>query len=43
MSHNSMNILDLPKLVKIARERAVLGLYADSLNSYKKCLVMIQR
>jgi hypothetical protein len=40
---NQMNVLDLAKCLKIAREHACLGLYPDSLNYFKKCLKTIQK
>ena len=38
---NQMNVLDLAKCIKIAREHACLGLYPESLQYFKKCLRVI--
>lgn len=35
-------ILDLPRYIKDAREKAVLGKYELSLEQYKKCLKLIE-
>lgn len=37
------SILDLPKLVKVSREYAMLGVYPESLQKYKSALKLIQQ
>lgn len=43
MSKEQYTILDLSKVIKIAREHAILGVYAESLNKYKSALTLIQK
>ena len=40
--NNQITVLDLAKHLKIARERACLGLYTESLKYYYTCLKNIQ-
>jgi hypothetical protein len=39
---NKNNILDLPNIIKIARDKSLLGLYSDSMKYYKTSLKLIQ-
>jgi hypothetical protein len=36
-------ILDVPKIIVIAREHAVLGIYSESLKKYKIAVNLIQQ
>lgn len=38
-----ISVLDLPNKLKICREYAVLGLYKESLENYKKCLNCVEK
>lgn len=40
--HKHRTILDLPRYIKDAREKAVLGKYELSFEQYKKCLKLIE-
>lgn len=40
---DDMTILDLPKVLKLARENALLGFYETSLKKYNQALVIIQK
>ena len=38
-----LTILDLPKLLKLAREHSILGFYETSLKKYNQVLALIQK
>jgi hypothetical protein len=40
---NNISILDLPKQIKLAREHAILGIYAEALSIYKRIYKVVQR
>ena len=43
MSNGNYTVLDLPKILKCAREQVCLGFYPESLTIYKNCLKIIEK